>query len=157
VARLAADARVTPYVVFLTAFQVLLCRYTGQRDILVGSPVALRDEASLAAAVGNLLNTVVLRARIPAAASFAELLDRNRDTVAAALAHRDYPFADLVGELPGVRRPGHSPCSRRCSPMSGHRAATLSRRWHSTTPTAASDLGPAQLVATAAAAPRGGL
>jgi amino acid adenylation domain-containing protein len=147
VARLAADARVTPYVVFLTAFQVLLCRYTGQRDILVGSPVALRDEASLAAAVGNLLNTVVLRARIPAAASFAELLDRNRDTVAAALAHRDYPFADLVGELPGVRRPGHSPVFQAMFAYErapgGDAVAALALD----DPDGRIDLGPAQLVA----------
>ncbi|MGW6935776.1 condensation domain-containing protein [Lentzea sp. NPDC054927] len=96
---LAKDERATPYSVLLTAFQVLVSRYTGQRDVLVGSPFAGRTDPSLAGCVGNFVNPVVLRADLSDAVSFREQLGRTRTTVVAALEHQDYPFELLVSEL----------------------------------------------------------
>ncbi|MEP7192902.1 MAG: condensation domain-containing protein [Actinomycetota bacterium] len=96
---LANAERVTPYAVLLTAFQVLVSRYTGQRDVLVGTPVAGRTDLALAECVGNFVNPVVLRADLRDAVPFREQLGRTRRTVVEALEHQDYPFELLVSEL----------------------------------------------------------
>ncbi|MFI1357978.1 condensation domain-containing protein [Streptomyces sp. NPDC020898] len=96
---LAKEEGVTPYAVLLTAFQVLVSRYTGRRDVLVGSPFAGRTSPTMAECVGNFVNPVVLRADLSDAVSFREQLGRTRRTVIEALEHQDYPFELLVGEL----------------------------------------------------------
>lgn len=96
---LAKAEGVTPYAVLLTAFQVLVSRYTGQRDVLVGSPFAGRTDPALAECVGNFVNPVVLRADLSDAVSYREQLGRTRRTVVGALEHQDYPFELLVSEL----------------------------------------------------------
>nr|BFE60211.1 hypothetical protein GCM10020063_047370 [Dactylosporangium thailandense] len=106
---LAREAGSTPYVVLLTAFQILIGRYTGRRDVLIGTPVAGRTDPALAESVGNFVNPVVLRAELDGAASFGELLERSRRTVAEALEHQDYPFERLVRELSPPRRDGRNP------------------------------------------------
>ncbi|MDQ7807542.1 condensation domain-containing protein [Amycolatopsis sp. A133] len=89
----------TPYAVLLTVFQVLVSRYTGRRDVLVGSPFAGRTDPGLAGCVGNFVNPVVLRADLGDAASYREQLGRTRTAVVEALEHQDYPFELLVSEL----------------------------------------------------------
>jgi amino acid adenylation domain-containing protein len=106
---LAKQAGVTPYVVLLTAFQVLVSRYTGQPDVLVGTPVAGRTDPAMAVCVGNFVNPVVLRADLSAAVSFREQLGRTRRTVAEALKHQDYPFELLVSELAPRRLDDRNP------------------------------------------------
>ncbi|MEV0533671.1 condensation domain-containing protein [Kitasatospora sp. NPDC050463] len=96
---LAKEEGVTPYAVLLTAFQVLVGRYTGQRDVLVGTPMAGRTDPAMAECVGNFVNPVVLRADLSDAVSFREQLGRTRRTVVEALEHQDYPFELIVGEL----------------------------------------------------------
>jgi hypothetical protein len=96
---LARTEQVTPYAVLLTAFQVLLGRYTGRRDVLVGTPVAGRTGPGMAGCVGNFVNPVVLRAALEDEVSFREQLGRTRRTVAEALEHQDHPFELLVAEL----------------------------------------------------------
>ncbi|WP_405765610.1 condensation domain-containing protein [Streptomyces sp. NBC_01538] len=96
---LAKEEGVTPYTVLLTAFQVLVSRYTGRRDVLVGSPFAGRTSPTTAECVGNFVNPVVLRADLSDAVPFREQLGRTRRTVIEALEHQDYPFELLVGEL----------------------------------------------------------
>ncbi|SDT70143.1 type I polyketide synthase [Actinoplanes derwentensis] len=99
VSTLAKEQGATPYAVLLTAFQVLVGRYTGQQDVLVGTPVAGRFDPSLAECVGNFVNPVVLRADLSDAAPFREQLARTRRAVVEALEHQDYPFELLVSEL----------------------------------------------------------
>ncbi|MEY9857134.1 amino acid adenylation domain-containing protein [Catenulispora sp. GAS73] len=99
VVALAKQEGVTPFVVLLTAFQVLVSRYTGQNDVLIGAPVAGRTDRTLAECVGNFVNPVVLRADLSGADSFREQLGRTRQTVLEALEHQGYPFELLVGEL----------------------------------------------------------
>lgn len=106
---LAKEARVTPYVVLLTAFQILVGRYTGQREVLVGTPVAGRTDPAMAECVGNFVNPVVLRADLSDAGSFRNQLGRTRSTVAAALKHQDYPFELLVSELAPRRLDDRNP------------------------------------------------
>jgi amino acid adenylation domain-containing protein len=92
----------TLYMTLLAAFQVLLYRYTGQRDFFVGSPTAGRGRAEWARLVGYFVNPVALRARFADGLTFAGHLEEVRRTVLAALEHQEYPFALLVEAL----RPG---------------------------------------------------
>ena len=89
----------TVHMVLLAAFQILLARYSGQRDFAVGSPVAGRDEPELEALVGMFVNVIALPARLEGDPSFAELLRRTRETCLDAYAHQGLPFAQLVSEL----------------------------------------------------------
>src|SRR6185503_18154154 len=106
---LAHSHNATLYMTLLAAFQVMLMRYTGQRDILVGSPTAGRSRAALSGLVGYFANTLVLRAQIGESESFATLLDQVRQTVLDALEHQDYPLALLVERLQVARDPARSP------------------------------------------------
>ncbi|HEV2864403.1 MAG TPA: AMP-binding protein, partial [Pyrinomonadaceae bacterium] len=94
---------VTLYVTMLSAFQSLLHRYTGQDDILLGSPTAGRSLAELAGLVGYFVNPVAVRADLSGDPTFAEVLERTRQTVLDAFAHQDYPFALLVERLQPTR------------------------------------------------------
>jgi len=100
---------VTLYVTLLAAFQVLLQRYTGQEDILVGSPTAGRSLAEWAGVVGYFVNPVVLRSLVAEEQSFEAFLGEVRQTVLAAFAHQAYPFDLLVERLQPVRDVARSP------------------------------------------------
>ncbi|MGK7905412.1 MAG: amino acid adenylation domain-containing protein [Hormoscilla sp.] len=106
---LGRDHRATLYMTLLAAFQVLLHRYTGQEDILVGSPTAGRNRAELAGLVGYFVNPVILRADLSGNPSFEVFLDRVRSSVLEAFKHQDYPFALLVEGLQPVRDLSRSP------------------------------------------------
>jgi amino acid adenylation domain-containing protein len=90
---------VTLYVAMLAAFDVLLWRLTGERDLLVAAPVAGRPLAELEELVGFFVDTVVVRADLGGDPSFTELLGRVRAAVVGALAHQQVPFERLVQEL----------------------------------------------------------
>jgi amino acid adenylation domain-containing protein/non-ribosomal peptide synthase protein (TIGR01720 family) len=104
---LANDA--TLFMTLLAAFNVLLYRYTGQEDLLVGSPTAGRHSAQFASTVGYFVNPVVVRTSPHGALSFAEFLQQVRHTTLAAFAHQEYPFALLVKQLQPERDPSRSP------------------------------------------------
>ncbi len=102
---LASEAGVTLFVVLVAAYQVLLHRYSGQHDILVGTPTtgSSRSDSRFAGVIGNFVNPVVLRASFADDPSFRAVLERARTTVLGAVAHQDFPFAQLV-ELLQPRR-----------------------------------------------------
>jgi hybrid polyketide synthase/nonribosomal peptide synthetase FtdB len=112
-ARIQAMAQVTgatPFAILLAAYCVLLHRYTGQDDIIVGSPVDGRTRPDeLAATYGCFANALPLHVSLAGDPSFLALLDRVRATVRGALDHQDYPFARLVEELGLPHDPGRSP------------------------------------------------
>lgn len=99
----------TLYMTLLAAFQVLLYRYTGQEDILVGSPAAARSRAAFSNVVGYFVNPLVLRADLSGNPSFTQFLRSVRRTVLDAFAHQDYPFALLVKQLQPERDVSRSP------------------------------------------------
>src|SRR5262249_53899580 len=92
-----------------SAFFVLLYRYTGQEDLLVGSPMAGRSQRAWAKVVGYFANPVVLRAQLAGNPTFAAVLQHVRQTVLGALAHQHYPFPLLVEHLHTERDPSRSP------------------------------------------------
>ncbi|MDM0111295.1 amino acid adenylation domain-containing protein [Variovorax sp. J22R133] len=107
--RLARQHQVTLFTAVLTAFQALLLRYTGQTDIAIGVPVAGRDDPRLLDAVGQFVNTVVVRTDLQGQPGFIELMRRNRTTVVEALTHQQMPFERLVAELSPQRDAGRNP------------------------------------------------
>jgi amino acid adenylation domain-containing protein len=90
---------VTPFMTLLAAFQTLLCRYSGQEDVIVGSPVANRNRPELEGLIGFFVNTLALRTDLSGNPTFKELISRVRDVCFGAFAHRDLPFEKLVEEL----------------------------------------------------------
>jgi len=87
------------FMVLLAAYGVLLHRYTGQTDLLVGSPVAGRSLPETHALVGLFANTLVLRVKCDDDPTFAELVARVRATCLDAFEHQDVPFERLAAEL----------------------------------------------------------
>ncbi|MBT9588633.1 amino acid adenylation domain-containing protein [bacterium] len=81
------------------AFSVLLHRYTGQEDILIGFPIANRSDPDLEKLVGFITNTLVLRTNLAGNPTFTEVLARAHQTALEAIQHQDLPFAKLVQEL----------------------------------------------------------
>ncbi|MCP3059808.1 non-ribosomal peptide synthase/polyketide synthase [Myxococcus sp. K38C18041901] len=100
---------VTPFMVVLTAFQVLLARYSGQDDVSVGTPVAGRTQAETEGLVGFFVNTLVLRTRLEGHPTFRALLSQVRDVTLDAYANQDVPFEKLVEELRPERSLSHAP------------------------------------------------
>ena len=93
----------------LAAFQVLLYRYTGQEDIVVGSPIANRRRPEIEGLIGFFVNTLVLRADLSGNPSFRELLSRVKEICVAADANQDLPFEKLVQELQPERDLSRNP------------------------------------------------
>jgi natural product biosynthesis luciferase-like monooxygenase protein len=106
---LAETEGVSLYVLLLAAFQSLLHHYTGQTDILVGSPPLEPRRAGWAGIVGFFHNPAVLRANLSGDATFTDFLQRVNRTVSEAFAHQDYPFALLVERLQPARDLTRSP------------------------------------------------
>jgi amino acid adenylation domain-containing protein len=96
---LARKSSATPYMVLLAAFQLLLQRWSGTDDVVVGSPVAGRTPRETEGLIGVFLNTLALRTDLSGDPSFAELLRRVRETALDAFAHQEVPFERLVEEL----------------------------------------------------------
>ncbi|OYQ63495.1 hypothetical protein B9G53_16730 [Pseudanabaena sp. SR411] len=89
----------TLFMVLLAALQTLLFRYTGQNDIVVGSPIANRHQPEIENLIGCFINTLVLRTDLSGNPSFRNLLKRVRETVLGALAHQSLPFEKLIVEF----------------------------------------------------------
>jgi hypothetical protein len=109
VIELARREAATPYIALLALFDALLYGFTGQDDVVVGSPVASRNHVELESLIGFFSNTLVLRNRLAGNPTFVELMARVRATMTGAIAHQELPFEKLV-EILNVRRdPGFNP------------------------------------------------
>lgn len=100
---------VTPFMTLLGVFQVLLSRYTAQKDILVGTPIANRQRVELEELMGFFVNTLVLRCDLSGEPDFCGLVQRIRKTALDAYEHQDLPFEKLVEELNPVRDQSRNP------------------------------------------------
>jgi len=100
---------VTLFMVLLAAYQTLLQRSTGQNDIVVGAPVAGRNNREIEGLIGFFLNMLVLRTDLTGDPTFPELLARVRKICLEAYSHQDLPFEKLVEELHPERNLSHQP------------------------------------------------
>ncbi|MBX9762631.1 MAG: amino acid adenylation domain-containing protein [Pseudomonadaceae bacterium] len=106
---LAQSEGATLFQLLLAAFQLLLARYSGQRDIRVGVPVANRQRGEIAPLIGFFVNTQVLRAELSPQQSFRALLAQVRQRALEAQDHQDLPFDQLVEALAPERSLGQTP------------------------------------------------
>jgi amino acid adenylation domain-containing protein/thioester reductase-like protein len=107
---LAKMENATTFSVLLSVFQTLLYRYSGQTDILIGTPMACRTSTEVESIVGYFINPTVIRCKFDdAKISFGSLVDRTQSTAISALQHQDYPFPMLVERLKIPRDTSRSP------------------------------------------------
>ncbi|KJD40211.1 bacitracin synthetase [Paenibacillus polymyxa] len=97
--RLAGDSGATLYMLLLAAYSVLLHKYAGQEDIVVGTPIAARSHADLQPIIGMFVNTLALRLGPAAERTFLDYLQEVKETTLGAYEHQDYPFEELVEAL----------------------------------------------------------
>ena len=106
---LARGEDATLYMVLLSAYAALLSLWSGQKDIVIGTPVANRGQVGTEALVGFFVNTIPLRVRLEGGPTFRELLRRVRDTALHAFDHQELPFERLVDAIKPPRNPAFSP------------------------------------------------
>ena len=99
----------SPFMVLLATFAVLLSRYSRQRDLVIGTPIANRDRAEIENVVGMFLNTLALRVTIDPAATFAMLVEHVKRTALAGYANQEVPFEQVVTALDVERDLTRSP------------------------------------------------
>ncbi|PUE53047.1 hypothetical protein B9Z45_13190 [Limnohabitans sp. 2KL-17] len=102
----------TLFMVLLAAFKVLLWRWSGQTDVVVGSPIANRNRSEIEGLIGFFVNTLLLRSNLGGDPTFEDLLGRVRETALQAYAHQDLPFERLVEELQPQREANYTPLFR---------------------------------------------
>ncbi len=106
---LASGHGVTLYMLLMAAYAVLLYRYTGREDILVGTPVAGRHYPGVRYVVGMFVNTIVIRNNTGARTAFCDFLANVKEKVLAGFMNQDYPFEKLVEDLNLTRDMGRNP------------------------------------------------
>jgi len=108
-AQLAESRGTTLFMVLMAAFQTLVWRYTSIEDILIGTPIAARNDAQFEKLIGFFVNTLVIRGDLSGNPSFLELLRRTRETTLEAYEHQDLPFEKLVEALKPKRSLSYTP------------------------------------------------
>src|SRR5437660_1276579 len=106
---LSRSAEVTLFMTLLAAFQVLLARYSGQQDIVVGTAIANRPQSELERLIGLFVNVLALRLDVSGQPTFLEVLSRVRQVVLGAFAHEDLPFEKVVEAVAPRRNMTYSP------------------------------------------------
>jgi amino acid adenylation domain-containing protein len=109
VRKLAESTNTTPFMVLMSVYGILLHRYSGQRDIPIGSPFANRKKSAFESLVGFFVNTQILRLRIDPELTIEQLLGQVRTTAIEAYSNQDVSFEHLVETLQPERNMGYSP------------------------------------------------
>jgi acyl-CoA synthetase (AMP-forming)/AMP-acid ligase II/acyl carrier protein len=99
----------TLFMTLLAAFKILLYRYSGQEDIVIGTPIAGRNRIEVEGLIGFFINTLALRTDLSGQPSYQELLGRVKEVALQAYAHQDLPFEKLVEELQPARDLSRTP------------------------------------------------
>jgi amino acid adenylation domain-containing protein/non-ribosomal peptide synthase protein (TIGR01720 family) len=108
-ASLAREARTTPFVVLVSAFSLLLSKYSGQDELVIGTPVHGRTRREVEGLIGMFVNTLALRLSPEGTLSFCAYLQRVKDRVLEAFAHESCPFDLVIERLNLPRDAGRSP------------------------------------------------
>jgi amino acid adenylation domain-containing protein len=116
---------VSLFMTLLAAFKTLLYRYTNQTDLLVGAPIAGRNNAETEALIGFFINTLVLRSRFRGSQSFLDFLAQVREVSLGAYTHQDLPFEKLVEEIQPERNLSHSPLFQAMFVLQNNRLPTI--------------------------------
>ncbi|GHO70196.1 hypothetical protein KSC_090880 [Ktedonobacter sp. SOSP1-52] len=109
VRELSQQEEVTMFMALLTSFVVLLWRYSGQEDIVVGTPIANRNRLELEGLIGFFANTLILRTSLTDDPTFREVLERVKEVTLNAYSHQDVPFEKLVEVLRPERKTSYAP------------------------------------------------
>ena len=117
--------KATLFMTIMAAFQVLLYRYTGQEDIIVGFPIGNRNLPEIEPLIGFFANTLVLRTDLHNNSTFMETLERVQEEVVNVVAHQDLPFERLVDELHLARDLSHNPLFQVMLIFQNHRFSKL--------------------------------
>ena len=107
--KVAARCQATPFMVQLAAFKVLLYRYAKQHDVVVGIPVAGRNQVETEELIGFFVNTLVLRDDLSGNPRFTDLVAQVRETILGAFSNADVPFEKIVETLQPERNLGYNP------------------------------------------------
>ncbi|MFD2679425.1 amino acid adenylation domain-containing protein [Bacillus seohaeanensis] len=107
--RLCHDNEVTVYMFLLTVYKILLHKYTGKADLIVGSPIAGRKNKEFESLIGFFVNTLPIRTKLDCKQSFLNLLGQVKETVLKAMDNQDIPFDKIVNELKPDRDVGINP------------------------------------------------
>ena len=108
-ADLSSSSGATLFMGLLAAFQLLLFKYSGSSDVVVGSPIANRNRWEIEGLIGFFVNTLAYRATLSRRQTFRQLLDQIRETTLEAYAHQDLPFERVVEELHPERNVSYNP------------------------------------------------
>lgn len=100
---------VTLFMTTLSAFKTLIYRYTGEKDLLIGTPIANRNFNEIEEIIGNFVNTIVLRTQLKENHNFKDLVYQIKEETLNAYANQDIPFENLVDELKIQRDLSHTP------------------------------------------------
>ncbi|WP_025850423.1 non-ribosomal peptide synthetase, partial [Paenibacillus ehimensis] len=106
---IARETGSTTHMVMLSLFHILLAKYSGQDDIVIGSPIAGRPHADLQNIVGMFVNTLALRNQAAGEKSYREFLKEVRDHALEAYENQSYPFETLLDNIQVQRDPGRNP------------------------------------------------
>lgn len=107
--RLGRERGSTLFMTVLATFSALLSRYTGQQDLVIGTPISGRNRVEFEHVIGLFLNSVPLRMDLSGDPTFNTVLERARDEALGAYENRDAPFAELISELEPVRDLSRTP------------------------------------------------
>ncbi len=107
--RLGKEEQVTLFMLLTATFNILLSKYSGQKDICIGTPIANRTNIEIEPLIGFFVNTLVLRTKIEDSFTFIDLLKQVYNTTLGAYANQDIPFEQVVDRIKPERHTSHSP------------------------------------------------
>lgn len=109
ISKFSKEKHVTPYVVYLSVFSILLSRYTRQDDLVIGTLVANRNSDKIQETMGYFANTILIRNQFQRELSFNQLIENERNNILDALSNAEYPIDKLVEKLSPVRDSSYNP------------------------------------------------